>query len=71
MKLFGGKFKMEIFVTVYIVMICLSILFVVHRLCMVEYPIIKDTTKGEDVFRLSISIGLALWTGILLYGDKI
>ena len=62
---------MEVFVTVYFILICLSILFVVHRLCMVEYPIFKDTTKGEDVFRLIISIGLALWTGILLYGDKI
>ena len=62
---------MELFVTVYCVLMCLQILLVVHRLCMVEYPIIKDTTKGEDVFRLIISIGLALWTGILLYGDKI
>lgn len=62
---------MEIFVTVYFVLICLSILLVVHRLGTVEYPIIKDTTKGEDVFRLIISIGLALWSGILLYGDKI
>ena len=62
---------MELFVTVYFILICLSILLVVHRLCMVEYPIIKDTTKGEDVFRLIISIGLALWTGVLLYGDKI
>ena len=62
---------MELFVTVYCVLMCLQILLVVHRLCMVEYPIIKDTTKGEDVFRLIISIGLALWSGILLYGDKI
>lgn len=62
---------MELFVTVYCVLMCLQILLVVHRLCMVEYPIIKDTTKGEDVYRLIISIGLALWAGILLYGDKI
>ena len=62
---------MEIFVTVYFVLILLSILFVVYRLCMVEYSIIKVITKGEDVFRLIISIVLALWTGILLYGDKI
>ena len=62
---------MELFVTVYFVLMCLSILLVVHRLCMVEYPIFKDTTKGEDVYRLIISIGLALWAGILLYGDKI
>ena len=62
---------MELFVTVYCVLMCLQILLVVHRLCMVEYPIIKDTTKGEDVYRLIISIGLALWSGILLYGDKI
>ena len=62
---------MEIFVTVYFALICLSILFVVYRLCMVEYSIIKVIPKGEDVFRLIISIGLALWTGILLYGDKI
>lgn len=62
---------MEMFITVYFITICLSILLVVHRLCMVEYPIKKTTTKGEDVFSLIIGIGLALCAGVLLYGDKI
>ena len=31
----------------------------------------KYEEEGEDVYRLIISIGLALWAGILLYGDKI
>ena len=31
----------------------------------------KNYYNKEDVFRLIISIGLALWAGILLYGDKI
>lgn len=61
---------MEIFVTFYFVLVCLSILLTTHRLCMVEYPIIKDIKKGEDTFKLIISIGLAIWTGILLFiGD--
>lgn len=58
---------MEIFVTFYFILVCLSILLTTYSLCIVEYPIIKKIKKGEDTFKLIILIGLAIWTGILLF----
>lgn len=59
---------MELFVTVYFITICLSLVFVTYRLCQNEYPQITEVKKGDDIFKVIISIGLALWSGILLFG---
>lgn len=63
---------MEMFITTYFIIMCLLLLSTVYRLCTEKYPIsTADTTKSDDMVRVIISIGMSVWAGILLFGDKI
>lgn len=61
---------MEIFIGFYFVILCLVTITRFFDLHTKEYPYKKDVKKKDDLIDIILSVGLAIWSGILLFGGN-
>lgn len=58
---------METFILVYFIFALLAIGEKMYKLSYLKYPHTKEIKKGEDISSLVIVIGLAIWSGYLIF----